>query len=69
MKELLKVENLFVDFAAYNGTIHAVRGVSFSVYEGETLAMAGESGCGKSVTAKAQLRCRQRPKYPSRPLT
>ena len=56
MKELLKVENLFVDFAAYNGTIHAVRGVSFSVYEGETLAMAGESGCGKSVTAKAIMR-------------
>lgn len=39
MKELLKVENLIVDFAAYNGTVRAVRGVSFTVCEGETLAM------------------------------
>ena len=56
MKELLKVENLIVDFAAYNGTVRAVRGVSFTVCEGETLAMVGESGCGKSVTAKAVMR-------------
>ncbi len=56
MKELLKVENLRVDFAACNGTVHAVRGVSFVVCEGETLAMVGESGCGKSVTAKAVMR-------------
>lgn len=56
MNELLKVENLRVDFAAYNGTVHAVRGVSFTIYEGETLAMVGESGCGKSVTAKAVMR-------------
>ena len=56
MKELLKVDKLKVDFAAYNGTVHAVRGVSFGIFEGETLALVGESGCGKSVTAKAILR-------------
>ena len=56
MKDLLTVNNLSVDFAAYNGIVHAVRGVSFTVYEGETLAMVGESGCGKSVTAKAVMR-------------
>ena len=54
--ELLSVKNLSVSFSAYNGTVRAVRDVSFTVYEGETLAMVGESGCGKSVTAKAIMR-------------
>ena len=60
MRELLKVENLSVTFSAYNGEIHAVRDVSFSVHEGETLAVAGESGCGKSVTVRAILRLLER---------
>ena len=56
MNELLLVRNLSVSFSAYNGTVLAVRDISFTVYEGETLAMVGESGCGKSVTAKAIMR-------------
>lgn len=56
MEKLLEVKDLRVDFSTYAGTVKAVRGVSFDVYEGETLAMVGESGCGKSVTAKAILR-------------
>ncbi len=56
MDKLLEVKDLRVDFCTYAGTVKAVRGVSFDVYEGETLAMVGESGCGKSVTAKAILR-------------
>ena len=56
MKELLKVQNLSVTFSAYNGAVRAVRDVSFTIYEGETVAMVGESGCGKSVTAKAVMR-------------
>ncbi|MBQ3424284.1 MAG: ABC transporter ATP-binding protein [Clostridia bacterium] len=56
MAELLRVENLSVTFSSYNGEVRAVRGVSFSINEGETLAMVGESGCGKSVTAKAIMR-------------
>ena len=60
MRELLTVQNLSVTFSAYNGKVKAVRGVSFTVYEGETLAMVGESGCGKSVTAKAILRLLER---------
>lgn len=56
MNRLLEVENLRVSFHTRAGEIQAVRGISFGVEKGETLAMVGESGCGKSVTAKALLR-------------
>ena len=55
MNELLKVRNLSVTFSVYNGVVGAVRDVSFTVEKGEILAMVGESGCGKSVTAKAVM--------------
>ena len=50
---LLKVEDLRVDFDTYGGTVQAVRGVSFEVHAGKTLAIVGESGCGKSVTVQS----------------
>lgn len=53
MDKLLDVKNLEVNFKTYGGTINAVRGMSFDLDRGECLAIVGESGCGKSVTAKA----------------
>ena len=50
---LLDVQDLEVEFDTYGGTVHAVRGVSFEVHAGKTLAIVGESGCGKSVTVQS----------------
>ena len=53
---LLEVQNLQTHFRTPEGINRAVDGVSFHVDEGETLAIVGESGCGKSVTAMSLLR-------------
>jgi oligopeptide/dipeptide ABC transporter ATP-binding protein len=53
---LLEVRDLRVSFAGEGGELPAVRGVSLRLCEGETLALVGESGCGKSVTALAVMR-------------
>ena len=50
---ILEVKNLRVSYHTYAGEVKAVRGVSFDLKKGEALAIVGESGCGKSVTAKS----------------
>lgn len=52
-EKILEVKNLEVSFRTYAGISHAVRGVDFYLNRGETLAIVGESGCGKTVTSKA----------------
>src|SRR5689334_9982664 len=53
---LLEIEDLKTHFFTRDGVVRAVDGVSFSVAAGETLAVVGESGCGKSVTSLSVLR-------------
>jgi peptide/nickel transport system ATP-binding protein len=52
---LVTVKDLHVDFDVRDGIVHAVDGASFKIYRGQTLGIIGESGCGKSITAKAIL--------------
>jgi len=54
-EKVLEVKNLRVSFRTNGGTVKAVRGISFPLYKGRTLAIVGESGSGKSVTSKAIL--------------
>jgi oligopeptide/dipeptide ABC transporter ATP-binding protein len=52
---LLKIEDLAVSFAGQSGRVRAVNGVNLSIYPQQTLAVVGESGCGKSVSALSTL--------------
>jgi oligopeptide transport system ATP-binding protein len=52
-EQILEAKDLSISFKTINGTVKAVRGVSFELFKGETLAIVGESGSGKSVTSRA----------------
>jgi oligopeptide transport system ATP-binding protein len=60
-KRVLDIENLKVSFFTYAGEVQAVRGVTLHVDEGEVLAIVGESGCGKSVTAQTIMKLNPMP--------
>lgn len=55
-KNLLEVNNLKVSFFTHVGEVQAVRGTTFALEAGEAVALVGESGCGKSVTAQSIMR-------------
>jgi oligopeptide/dipeptide ABC transporter ATP-binding protein len=58
---ILQVRDLSTHFFADEGMVRAVDGVSFDLFPGRTLGIVGESGCGKSVTARSILRIVERP--------
>jgi len=58
---ILSVENLHTYFRQDEGVVRAVEGASFDLYPGKTLGIVGESGCGKSVTARSILRIVEEP--------
>ncbi|MBL8966569.1 MAG: ABC transporter ATP-binding protein [Spirochaetaceae bacterium] len=55
MENLVEVEGLSTHFRTFDGLVRATDGVSFSIKPGECLALVGESGCGKSVTARSLM--------------
>ena len=63
MTKILDVRKLHVKFRTLGGILHAVRGIDFSLFEAETLGIVGESGCGKTATAKALVQLN--PRYSS----
>nr|BFE82012.1 hypothetical protein GCM10020093_046130 [Planobispora longispora] len=56
-EEILRVENLTVEFPTEDGVVHAVRGVSYGLREREVLGIVGESGSGKSVSSSRSWAC------------
>lgn len=56
MENILEVNNLQVSFKTFFGEVEAVRGISFTVPKSQTVAIVGESGCGKSVTANSIMK-------------
>ena len=60
-KPVLSVRNLSTHFFVDEGTVRAVESISFEVYSRQTLGIVGESGCGKSVTARSILRILESP--------
>src|SRR5215831_2119544 len=61
MKPILEVRDLRTYFFPEEGTVRAVDGAQLDVYPRRTLGIVGESGCGKSVTARSILRIVERP--------
>lgn len=61
MRPLLKTDDIYTNFYTFEGVVKALNGVSIVVNQGETYALVGESGCGKSVTVRSMMRIVQNP--------
>ncbi|MBE0411327.1 MAG: ABC transporter ATP-binding protein, partial [Anaerolineales bacterium] len=58
---LVEIKDLHVHFEVRDGTVKAIQGASFNIIRGQTTGVIGESGCGKSVTAKAIMQMIPKP--------
>ena len=58
---LVEVKNLSVSYFTYAGEVHSVRDISFTLSQGKTTALVGESGCGKTVASKSLMGLIERP--------
>jgi oligopeptide transport system ATP-binding protein len=58
---ILDIQNLRTDFYTQDGVVHAVNGISYTIAEGETIGVVGESGCGKSVSMLSVMRLLEEP--------
>jgi oligopeptide transport system ATP-binding protein len=58
---ILDIENLRTEFQTEEGVVHAVNGISYTVHQGETIGVVGESGCGKSVSMLSVMRLLAQP--------
>jgi len=56
MKPILEIKDLKIEFDTFEGTSHVLDGIHLTLGRGDTLGLVGETGCGKSITAKAILR-------------
>lgn len=63
MSSLLEVKDLRISFKQKGRVVHAVRGINFNINRGETVAIVGESGCGKTVAAKSLLKLISTPSF------
>ena len=61
VKPLLEVKDLKTYFKVREGTVRSVDGVSFTLAKGQTTAIVGESGCGKSITARSIMQLVPKP--------
>jgi oligopeptide/dipeptide ABC transporter ATP-binding protein len=60
-QKLIEINDLHIQFSVRNGIVKAVDGISFDIHRGQTVGLIGESGCGKSVTARAILQMIPKP--------
>ena len=60
-KVILDIKDLRTEFHTQDGVVHAVNGISYTVGEGETLGIVGESGCGKSISMLSVMRLLPQP--------